>query len=126
MTTFKHKLLAIATSIGMLSAAGIATTVHAETSQSHTLIAQQADITDAQLREFATARASVEQIQMKYQDQAQNVTSEEQMQELQAKANAEMVDAVEQTNLSVEQYNQIASMIQTDQDMLNRYMELTR
>ena len=126
MSPFKQTFGAIAIAFGVLSTAGVPTYASAQSAQSAQPAQQQANISDTQLREFANARSAVEQIQMKYQDKAQNVTSEQDMQRLQAQANNEMVQAVEKTNLSVEQYNQIASLIQTDQKMLDRYMKLAR
>lgn len=127
MTTFKYKLAAIAASIGMMSTAGLITIASAQSSQTSAQAAeQQASVSDAQLREYAEARAAVEQIHTKYQGLVADVTSEEQMQQLQAQANEEMVAAVQNTDLSVEQYNHIAQLIQTNQAVLDRFMEIVR
>jgi len=127
MKTLKHKLVMIAASLGMMSTAGLVTVASAQSSQTGTQATeQQASVSDAELQEFARARADVEQIQTKYQGRAQDVKSQEEMQKLQAQANEEMVAAVQSTNLSVEQYNNIARLIQTNQQVLDRFMEIAR
>jgi len=127
MKTLKHKLVMIAASLGMMSTAGLVTVASAQSSQTGTQATeQQASVSDAQLQEFAQARAAVERIQTKYQGRAQDVGSQEEMQKLQAQANDEMVAAVQNTNLSVEQYNNIARLIQTNQKVLDRFMEIAR
>lgn len=127
MTTFKYKLAAIAASIGMMSTAALVTVASAQSSQtSAQATQQQGSVSDTELREYAQARAAIEQIHNKYQGLVQDVTSEEQMQQLQAQANEEMVAAVQNTDLSVEQYNRIAQLIQTNQEVLDRFMEIAR
>lgn len=127
MKTLKHKLVMIAASLGMMSTAGLATVASAQSSQTDTQATeQQASVSDAELQEFAQARAAVERIQTEYQGRAQDVKSQEEMQKLQAQANDEMVAAVQNTNLSVEQYNNIARLIQTNQKVLDRFMEIAR
>ena len=127
MTTLKHKLVAIAASIGMMSTAALVTVASAQSSQINAQATQQqGSVSDTELREYAQARAAVEQIHTKYQGLVEDVRSEEQMQQLQAQANEEMVAAVQNTDLSVEQYNRIARLIQTNQEVLDRFMEIAR
>jgi hypothetical protein len=127
MIAFKRQFATSALAISLLSAGGLATAA----AEQNPLVATvdqlaQLSVSDADLLAFARASAPLEEIQAKYQGLAQNVQSEEQMQQLQQQANEEMIAAVEQTELSVEQYNAMVSLLQTDKQAQERFMELVR
>jgi len=48
------------------------------------------------------------------------------MQMIQQQANEQMVQVIEQTDLSIQEYNQIASLVQANPQVRERYMELVQ
>ncbi|NCC22961.1 MAG: DUF4168 domain-containing protein [Alphaproteobacteria bacterium] len=126
MLTLKNKILMAATAVGLLSAGGAATVANAQDSYipPQGQQQQQMNVTDAQLQEFAKAQAAVSQIQAQFQNQAANITTQEEMTALQQQANQQMVQAIEQTDLNVEQYNLIASAVQTNPEVQKKYMDM--
>jgi hypothetical protein len=123
MLSLKNKILMTAAGIGLLSTGGYITTTHAQSTQAQQ---QQTNVSDAQLQEFAKARAAVFLVQEQFQGQAANITSQDEMVTLQQQANEQMVQAIQATDLNVEQYNQIASLVQADPQVQKRYMELAQ
>ena len=127
MFSLENKNLMKAAAIGLLSIGGLATGAHAQESYmpSQGQQQQQINVTDEQLKQFVEAQAAVGELQSKFQSQAQAVETQEERQMLQREANEQMVQAIQQTDLSVEEYNQIASLVQADPQIQQRYMELT-
>jgi len=70
------------------------------------------------LEAFAAARIAVQEIQTATLAEAQTAPPEE-VQRIQAEAQAEMVSAVEAEGLTVEQYNAIVELAATDPDVAN-------
>lgn len=126
MLTLKNKILMTATAIGLLSTGGVVTVANAQDSYMPQQGQQQMDITDAQLQEFAEAQVAVGQVQSKFQAQAQAIETQEEMQVIQEQAQTQAVQAIEQTDLSVQEYNQIANAVQADPQVQQRYMELVQ
>lgn len=126
MISLKKNILMSAAFVGLLSTSGVATVANAQESYTppQGQQQQQMNITDAQLEEFAKAQAAVSQVQRKLQGQAANITSQEEMTALQQQANEQMVQAVQQTDLNVQEYNLIASAVQADPQVQARYKEL--
>lgn len=115
MLSLKNKILMTAAAVGLLSMGGAATKANAQDSYMPPQgQQQQVNVTDAQLQEFAQAEASVRQVQEKFQGYAQAVETQEEMQTIQNQANEQMVQAIEQTDLSVQEYREIASLVQAD------------
>lgn len=79
-----------------------------------------ASIDDAQLEKFATALNKISQLQEEAMAKLGQVENQEQAQAIQQEANESMVDAVTESGLSVEDYNQIANQLQTDPALQQR------
>ncbi|WP_176442014.1 DUF4168 domain-containing protein [Zobellella denitrificans] len=79
-----------------------------------------ASIDDAQLEKFATALNKISQLQEEAMAKLGQVENQEQAQVIQQEANESMVDAVTESGLSVEDYNQIANQLQTDPALQQR------
>jgi predicted ATPase with chaperone activity len=82
------------------------------------------DISEAQLESFAAAATRVSEIAEQLQSQAQGVEDQAELAALQEKANNEMVAAVEQEGLSVDEYNMIFQVAQADPELNATLMEM--
>ncbi len=82
--------------------------------------AQETDIPDNQIIAFARAQGQLEQIQVEYEPRIHAATDEAKQHALIQKANREMVQVVEDEGLSVEEFNTIATAIQTDPELRDR------
>jgi len=127
MLTLKNKMFMTAAAIGVLATGGFATSAHAQNNTAPpTQQQQQINVDEAQLQEFAQAEAAVRQVQTKYEGQAQAIETQEEMQTLQQQASQEMVQAIQSTDLSVQEYNQIANLVQADPQLRKKYLKIAR
>jgi hypothetical protein len=70
-----------------------------------------AQVSDQQLKNFASAQQKVEEIRAKYVEEAQSEQNPEKLAEVQAEMQKEMVEAVEDNELDVTTYNRIAQLL---------------
>lgn len=128
MFSLKNKILMGAAAIGLLSSVGVTTVAKAQdnTMPPQGQQQQQMNVTDAQLQEFAQAQAAVGQVQSKFRAQAQAVETQEEIKAIQQQASQQMVQAIQQTDLSVQEYNQIANLVQANPQVREKYMELVQ
>lgn len=125
MLTLKNKMFMTAAAIGVLATGGFATDSNAQNNTAPPATQQQKmNVNDAQLEEFAQAQAAIREVQTKYQGQAKAIETQEEMQTLQQKASQEMVQAIRSTDLTVQQYNQIANLVQSNPQVREQYMEV--
>jgi len=75
------------------------------------------EVDDETLDKFADAFVEVQTIQTSASQEMEQATDPTQAQEIQQRAQEEMVQAVIDTGLSVEEYNQIAQQMNTDADL---------
>lgn len=96
-------------------------------SQQQQMMQQQESIelTDTMLEQFVTAMSNVQEISNKYSEQFQSAEDAEQAQEIQRKAQEEMVAAVNDSGLSPQEYNTIVQRIQQDEELRARLQEMT-
>lgn len=85
---------------------------------------QAIEVTDSALKNFVAASQEIEQIRDEYTVKINNVESQEQAQHLQMEAQQKMVEKVENTGISVADYNQIAMQLRTDANLQQRFEEL--
>ncbi|MEQ8517115.1 MAG: DUF4168 domain-containing protein, partial [Chromatocurvus sp.] len=78
---------------------------------------QFAEVTDQKLGQFMVAMASVQDVQEEYAGQIQSASDGEKAQELRRVAQSKMISAVEDSGLSVPQYNMIAERLRTDPEL---------
>jgi len=76
--------------------------------------------TDAELKSFAGAVVEVHRINDAYIPKLEAADTADEEQKLEAAALREMVQAVEKEGLSVEKYEQILTLAQTDRDLVHR------
>jgi hypothetical protein len=86
--------------------------------------AQQTEFDSNQLQSFASAARKVQEIRTKWQPKMQEADDAEKMQELQRQANAEMVNALEETGLTVATYNAIATAAQNNPQLAEQIAKL--
>lgn len=77
----------------------------------------QEQYTDQDLQTFASAVIQIEQINMEAQQQVQAADTPEEQQQVQAQAQAQMVQVIEAEGLTVDEYNEIATAVQTDPEL---------
>lgn len=85
---------------------------------------QQVQVSDSQLQSYVDVAAKVSQIRADFERQMASVEDAEQAQSLQAEASAEMIEAVQASGMSVEEYNQIAYALQSDPALQERLAAL--
>jgi adenylate kinase len=102
-------LVAVALSVGV-AGVGMPSQTFAQTNQP-TATAQ--SFSDEDLRTFAVALLEVEKVGVAWQDRVKQAPVEQQPQ-LEAQAHQEMVQAVQETGLSVDDYNVIAQAAASD------------
>ncbi len=91
--------------------------VHAQTGQAEgqQMMQQQgtaAQFSDAELQKVATAYLEIHEIRMELQETLAGVTDPESAQQMQEQAGAAMVQAVQESGLDVETYNQVMQEVQ--------------
>ncbi len=82
------------------------------------------DLSETQLESFAAAATRVSEITEQLQMQAQGVENEEELMQLQEQANMQMLQAVEDEGLTVDEYNTIFQVAQVDPELNARLVEM--
>lgn len=82
--------------------------------------APEVDVSDQQLQQFVDAQGAVSEIQQDFASRLEGVEDPEEAQKLQGEANEAMVEAVEGSGLSVDQFNEIAMAIQGNPELQQR------
>lgn len=82
-----------------------------------------AQFTDTQISAFAEAARDVGELQQMYDMRLQEAEDAEQVQQLQEQAQAEMVQAVEASGLSPEEYNEILQAAHQDEQLYGQIVE---
>lgn len=78
------------------------------------------EVDEETLDKFADAYSQVQTIQQEFAQDLQQVSEESEAQELQRSAQDEMMQAVEQSGLSVSEYNEISVAVSSDPDLQAR------
>lgn len=82
------------------------------------------EVTDKQLEKFVDAATDVQEVQATYAQRMQEAQDQEQAQSLRDEAQSEMVGAVEESGLSVQEFNLIAQRLQTDPELAERLKQI--
>lgn len=85
---------------------------------------QAAEFSEEQLETFVEARQRVIEISKKWQDRLNNADSQEELTSAQQAAQEEMVEAVQDQGISVDDYNLIADAAQQDPELMDRLNEM--
>lgn len=78
------------------------------------------NFSDDQLQQFADASQNIASISQDYTEQLQNASGDEQQQEIRQQANEEMVEAVQDSGMSVEEFNSVGQAIQQNPQLMQR------
>ncbi|EGN76103.1 hypothetical protein A28LD_0591 [Idiomarina sp. A28L] len=81
-------------------------------------------ITDEQLEMFVVAIDHIERINNEFVEALEEVETQEEAQELQMNAQREMVESVEGSGLTVEEYNAMAYRLQNDPEIQRKVEEM--
>jgi len=82
------------------------------------------DITDEELENFAVAYLDVDRITQEMTQQLRLVDDPERQQEIQEEARAEMTEAVEQQDLTVQRYSEIAAALNQNEELREKFVEI--
>lgn len=83
-----------------------------------------ANVTDAQLQAFADAQDAIAAIQQDWQSQIESGAVDPNNQNAAAEVRERMAAAVEEQGLTVSEYNEIYTALQTDSSLMDRYQQL--
>ena len=118
------------TVIAAMSLSGLAGGAFAQAQQSPQAPAQgaqvQADVSDSDLRQFAGIQADIQTIRETFQADQKATSDEAELTKLQNDAQAELDAVITESPLSVEELNQIATLIQNDQGVQKRYIDIAQ
>lgn len=86
---------------------------------------QQAEpVSDQELKQFVVAVSNVQAVQQQYAQELQNAEDQSKAQALRQEAQQSMVEAVQETGMTVPEYNQLAQRVQNDPSLIQRLNEL--
>lgn len=83
-----------------------------------------AAVDDVKLQQFAQVHQQVEAVGTQYQAQIAQTTDTDRQSALAAEANQQMLKTVEASPLSVQEYNQIAMLVQQDPALQQKYSQM--
>ncbi|MES1926849.1 DUF4168 domain-containing protein [Salinisphaera sp. T31B1] len=83
-----------------------------------------ANVSDAKLEKFAAAQQDVRSVRADIQQQMKNSQDQESMMANRNKANQKMVEAVQDNDLSVSDYNEIARAAQQNPELAQRIQKM--
>lgn len=84
--------------------------------------APQVELSEKKISKFSDAYAKISTIGQNYTDRMRNAEDQSKARELQQQAQSEMMAAVKETGLSVQDYNRIAQAIQRNPELRNRVL----
>ncbi|OFC69669.1 DUF4168 domain-containing protein [Alteromonas confluentis] len=115
--------LAVACSVNFASQAAEDTK---ETGLSSAPTMQTENFDDATLEKFTVAMNAVSDVADKYQSEISGDETPEKMQQIQQAAQTEMVSEIEKTGLEVQTYTTIAQLVQTDEKLRSRVLDIAK
>ncbi|MFW6011353.1 MAG: DUF4168 domain-containing protein [Desulfosalsimonas sp.] len=83
------------------------------------------DFSEGDLEKFAEAQSEVEEIRNQYSDELGDEEDTEKARELQDKYAQQMSDAIKESGLDVQTYNEISMAIQSDPDLKEKVENMT-
>jgi ABC-type glycerol-3-phosphate transport system substrate-binding protein len=82
-----------------------------------------AAVTDSKLNQFADAYVAVQKVQKEASTQLSADADASKTEQVQTEAQARIVDAIQKNGLQLDEYNQIAQLINADDDLRTRAVE---
>jgi len=87
---------------------------------------QKDQLSDAMVQKVGKALRNAATIRQEYTDRAQSTKSQEQQQQLTEQAQGDMIKAINDQGLSVQQYNQVIQMAQADPSLKERLLSVAQ
>lgn len=84
------------------------------------------DFSDSELKTFVDIQKDIGEVRNEYAQKIQTVDDEEKAQSLQAEARDSLINVVEEADLSVEQYNQIAQAYQASPEVREKVNQMVQ
>jgi hypothetical protein len=120
MTSFKQQYLVIfIAAITFLIFTALPGTAQDTASQES---GKQPTITDTELDNAARAYTQMQVIHQEFQQSVQQTEDQDERQQLQDQANAQLISAIKKENLDVETYNHIMSQVQSDEQLREQFI----
>lgn len=118
----KFVLLLTGSTLSLLLVMALGTAVHAQTGQAEGQQMMQqpgaaAQYSDAELQKVASAYLEIHGIRMELQESLAGVSDPESAQRLQEQAGAAMIQAVQDSGLDVDTYNQVMQEVQVNTEL---------
>lgn len=79
--------------------------------------APQVDVSDEEVQSFAAAMVSVQELGQEWTQRMQETDDQEELSQMQQDAQEEMIGAIEDEGMTVEEYNEIATAAQQDPEL---------
>lgn len=79
--------------------------------------APSADVSDEEIESFAAAMSDVQQLGQEWTQRMEETEDQEELSEMQQQAQEEMIGAIEDHGMTVEEYNEIATAAQQDPEL---------
>ncbi|RKR06553.1 uncharacterized protein DUF4168 [Kushneria sinocarnis] len=86
----------------------------------------QQNFSDQQLQNFASASQEIAGISQNYTQRLQNADGSEQQQNIRQEANDKMVQAVKDSGLKVDEFNQIGQAVQNNPQMMQKVQKMAQ
>ncbi len=81
------------------------------------------DLSEEDIDTFVAAFVAVQEVREDFADRLQDAEDESEAQSMQQEAQDEMVSAVEDAGMDVEQYNEVAMALQNDPELMQEVQE---
>jgi len=127
MTSFQYSIATTLATVALMALAS--PPANAQTAGAEQPAQAAPQITDQQIQSYAVAALEVEKINQTYQPKINKAPTREEQKVLYDDATQEMVKVIRNSGLSVEQYNQITTLIQSNPELskeVQGYMEKNR
>ncbi|OOC48273.1 DUF4168 domain-containing protein [Thioalkalivibrio versutus] len=85
--------------------------------------APEVDLSEEDIDTFVSAFVAVQEVREDFADRLQSAEDETEAQSMQQEAQDEMVNAVEDSGMSVEEYNEVAMALQNDPELMQEVQE---
>jgi len=86
----------------------------------------QPSISDEQLRNFSVAAHMVTALQEQYEGLATQAASDEELAALTQQTNTQIIQSIQSTGLTIDEFNYIAEALQYDEQLRQRYKSLAK
>ena len=120
MTSFRYSIATTLAAVALMALASPPAYAQAADAEPPAAAPQ---ITDQQLQSYAVVTLEVEKVNKTYQPMINKAPTREEQKTLYDKATQEIVEAIRNSGLSFEQYNQIATLVQSNPEISNEVQE---